>query len=48
MSFAEAILFIVAPQAEAWGVLGLIQKESKISSIGEITDELYLDHKRKY
>ena len=27
---------------------GLTQKESKIGSIGGITDELYSDHKRKY
>ena len=27
------------------GVLGLTQKESRSGSIGEITDELYSDHK---
>lgn len=37
MSFAEAILFIVVPQAEAWGFLGLTE-----NSYGKFLRNCYL------
>ena len=36
MSFAEAILFIVVPQAEAWGFLGLTLKDIAVPVISRI------------